>query len=226
MNWGRLLGGAGSGAMAGGSIGGPWGAAIGGGLGLINGFLNNPEDAAEKATKRGWQESQNYQKPFWQQGMDQYGDLNQARKNLMNPAELQNQWSQSYETSPYAKRMLEMNSQQGQEAASSMGLGGSSGAIANIQQGAGDIMQKDRQQYMNDLMQKYMQGIGLGKNMYGVGAQAGANLGKEAYGHGENMANIGYAREAAPGEMLGQGAGMLYDASQKNPDMFNFNNYN
>jgi hypothetical protein len=137
MDWGSAIGGAGSGALAGGSIGGPWGAAIGGGLGLINSFLNNPHEAAKKAANQGWKEAQNYQRPFWQQGLDQYGDLNQARQNLMDPTKLQSQWANSYETSPYAKRMLDMNSQQGQEAASAMGLGGSSAAISNVQQGAG-----------------------------------------------------------------------------------------
>lgn len=228
MNWGRTLGGAGSGAMTGASIGSVIpgigtgiGAAIGGGLGLLNSFLNNPEDAAKKGVNQGWQEAQNYQRPFWQQGQDQYGALNQARQDLMDPTKLQNQWAQSYETSPYAKRMLEMNNQQGQEAAAAMGLGGSSAAISNVQQGAGDIVSKDRQQYMNDLMQKYMSGIGIGQDIYGKGAQAGANLGQQAYGHGENLANIGYASESAPGEALGQGAAMLYNANKK-PPTYNF----
>ena len=232
MGWGNAIGGAGSGALTGASIGSAVpgigtgiGAAVGGGIGLINSFLNNAHDEAEKAAKRGWQEAQNYQKPYWQQGQDQHGDLNQARQNLMDPTKLQNEWSNNYETSPYAKRMLEMNNQQGQEAAASMGLNGSSAGVANIQQGAGDIMQKDRQQYMDDLMKKYMAGIGIGQDIYGKGATAGTNLGQQAYGQGENMANIGYGRAAAPGEALGQGAA-LFAKSQEKPPTYNFNSYN
>jgi len=226
MDWGSAIGGAGSGALAGGSIGGPWGAAIGGGVGLLNSFLNNPYKGAKKGINKGWEEAQKYQRPFWQNGMDQYGRLNDATGKLLDPAKLQDEWSTNYETSPFAKRMLEMNSQQGQEAASAMGLGGSSAAVSNIQQGAGDIVSRDREQYMKDLMQKYMTGIGLGQSMYGTGAAAGQNLGNQAYQQGENTANINYAQEAAPGEALGQGAGMLYDAYQNNPDLFKFNKYN
>lgn len=226
MDWGNAVGGAAGGAAAGTAIMPGWGTAIGGGLGLLNSFLNNPYKDAQRGINKGWQEAQNYQRPFWQQGMDQYGRLNEATGNLLDPTKLQNDWASSYETSPMAKRMLEMNNQQGQEAAASMGLGGSSAAINNIQQGAGDIVSKDRQQYMNDLMQKYMAGIGLGQSMYGTGASAGQNLGNQAYQQGENTANINYAREAAPGAALGQGAGMLYDASKDNPDFFKFNKYN
>lgn len=226
MDWGNAIGGAGSGALAGGSIGGPWGAAIGGGLGLINSFLNNPHKGAQEGINQGWDQSRKYQEPFWQGGVDQYGRLNTATGKLLDPASLQDEWSKNYETSPYAKRMLEMNSQQGQEAASAMGLGGSSASVSNIQQGAGDIVSRDRQQYMNDLMQKYMAGIGLGQGLYNTGANAGHNLGNQAYQHGVDTANINYARESAPGQALGQGAGMLYNATVDKPDLFNFNKYN
>lgn len=215
MDWGSAIGSAGSGAMAGGSIGGPWGAAIGGGVGLLNSFLNNPHKGAESGLNQGWKEAQKYQSPFWQHGMDQYDPLNQARQNLMDPSKLQGEWASSYETSPYAKRMLENNMQQGQEAASAMGLNGSSAATGNIQQGAGDIVSRDRQQYMDDMMKKYMAGIGLGQDIYGKGASAGQNLGNQAYGHGENMAQLNYDKAAAPGEALGQGAGMLFNSLQK-----------
>lgn len=224
MNLGNMFGGAGSGALAGGSIGGPWGAAIGGGLGLINSFLNDPYSNAEKGINRGFQNAQRYQEPFFNNGLAQYNRLNQATNSLLNPAQLENEWSNSYQSSPYAQHLLDLNNQQGQEAAASMGLGGSSAAINNIQQGASNIVNADRQQYLNDLMQKYMQGIGLGQNLYGVGAQAGTNLGQQAYGHGENLANLGYARAAAPGEALGQGAGMLFRS--QNPPTFNFNGNN
>ncbi len=226
MDWGSAVGGTASGAATGGAIGGPWGAAIGGGVGLLNSFLNNPHKSAQKGINQGWDEAQKYQRPFWQNGMDQYGRLNDATGKLLDPTKLQDEWSSNYETSPFAKRMLEMNNQSGQEAASAMGLSGSSAGVSNIQQGAGDIVSRDRQQYMNDLMQKYMAGIGLGQSMYGTGAAAGQNLGNQAYQHGENTANINYAKEAAPGEAMGQGAGMLYDASKDNPDFFKFNKYN
>ncbi len=205
LNWGGGLGGAAQGAAVGSSFG-PWGTAIGAGVGGLTGLFNDPYGDAGGEEKKGWDQSQGYQRPYWQHGEDQYNDLNQGRKDLMNPQELQNKWSSSYENSPYAKQMLEMNRQSGIDAASSMGLGGSSAALSNIQAGAGNIVQKDRQQYMDDLMKKYMTGIGLGKDIYGIGANTGANLGQGAMIHGENQAQIAYGRGAAPGEQIGQAA--------------------
>lgn len=181
---------------------------------MISSFLH-PEDAyrkAEQASQQGWQQAQDYQKPYWQGGLDQYGRLNQATGDLLDPASLQNKWAQSYETSPWAQRQLAGNLNQGQEAASSMGLSGSSAAINNIQTGAGNIQAQDRQAYMNDLMQKYMAGIGLGSSLYGTGAQAGANLGGQAMQQGENMAGLEFNRQRAPGQLLGQvgGAALNY----------------
>ncbi len=193
-NWRGGLGGAASGAATGASVGGWPGAAVGGLVGGAAGLFNDPYGDASHAENKGWNDAKHYQEPYWQHGNDQYDDLNQGRKDLMDPQTLQNKWSTSYETSPYAQRMLQMNNQQGQEAAASMGLGGSSAGVANIQQGAGDIMQKDRQQYMDDMMKKYMAGIGLGENLYGHGAQAGANLGGQAMTHGENQAGAAYGR--------------------------------
>lgn len=219
LNFGRSLAGAGSGALAGAGFGPP-GIAIGGGLGLLNSFFD-PYGEAQKQSQQGFNEARGYEQPFITQGQEQYGALNQARQDLMDPAALQNKWAQGYETSPYAQQMLNMNRDQGLDAAGSMGLMGSSAALGNIQQGAGNIMQQDRQQYLQDLMQKYMSGIGLGQNMYGVGANMAGTLGGQAVHQGENMANLGYAQQAAPGQQLGQAAGMMADMYKPQPS-FNF----
>lgn len=170
----------------------------------------HPEEAyqnAEKPINQGWDEAKGYQTPFWQHGQDQYGRLNDAAGKLSDPAALQNEWSKNYETSPYAQQLLKQNQASGMDAASSMGLSGSSAALGNIQQGAGNIVQQDRQQYMNDLMQKYMAGIGLGTSLYNTGAEAGKNLGQQATQHGQDIAGLEYGRTAAPGKLYGQIAG-------------------
>ena len=175
----------------------------------IQSFLH-PEEAykaAEKPLNRGYEESKGYLQPFQQHGLDQYGRLNDATGDLLHPENLTNKWSQGYETSPYAKQMLSANLNQGNEAASSMGLSGSSAALGNIQQGAGNIMARDRREYLNDLMEKYMAGIGLGQNLYGVGANAGNALATNANQHGENLAGLKYGEQAAPGKLFGQAAG-------------------
>lgn len=171
---------------------------------MISSFFDPGEawSRAGKAENEGWDQAQGYQKPFWQQGQDQYGRLNDAAGKLSDPAALQNEWSKNYETSPYAQQLLKQNQASGLDAASSMGLNGSSAALGNIQQGAGNIVQQDRQQYMNDLMQKYMAGIGLGTNLYNTGAQAGANLGQQSMTHGENQAGLQFGRYSAPGKLF------------------------
>lgn len=176
---------------------------------MISSFFH-PEDAyskAEDAAKEGYNKGQGYQEPFRQGGVDQYGRLNDAAGKLSDPAALQNEWSKNYETSPYAQQLLKQNQSSGMDAASSMGLMGSSAALGNIQQGAGNIVSQDRQQYMDDLMKKYMSGIGLGENLYGVGANAAGQMGNRSMQQGENMAGLEYGKAAAPGKLFGQLAG-------------------
>jgi len=178
-------------------------------MNMLWSFLH-PEDAydkAEEAANKGYNEAQGYQRPFWQQGQDQYGRLNQAENDLLDPAALQDKWSKGYDTSDFARRLLAQNQTQGLGAASSMGLMGSSAAIGDIQQGAGNIVSKDREQYMKDLMEKYLHGIGIGQNIYGIGANAGADMGGRAMEHGRDTAGLEYGKQAAPGELFGKVAG-------------------
>jgi len=175
----------------------------------------HPEDAykkAEEAANKGYGESQGYERPFMQNGLDQYGGLNDATKQLMDPAALQSKWASGYENSPYAKQMLAQNQASGMDAASQMGLTGSSAALGNIQQGAGNIVQKDRQQYLDDLMKKYMTGIGLGTHMYETGATAGNQMAGRAMQHGNDVAGLKYGAAAAPGKLFGQVAGTVLNA--------------
>lgn len=174
------------------------------GYNMLDSFLH-PEDAykaAEDKSQEGYNRAKKYQEPYWQGGVDQYGKLNTATDKLLDPAALENEWASGYETSPYAKQQLARNQTSGLEGASSMGLMGSSAAINNIQQGAGNIMAKDRQQYMDDLMKKYMEGIGLGKDLYSTGASTGQNLGNQSMQEGEDQASLAYGEKAAPGKLF------------------------
>ena len=139
----------------------------------------------------------------------------------MNPEQLESKWASSYNTSPYAQRMIDINNQQGQEAASSMGLNGSSAALNNIQQGAGDITARDRKQYLDDLMQKYMVGIGLGQNLYGIGANSAQSMGQNEINRGRDLSGLEYNKDAAPSAMmnnlLGQGITAGFNKLGGNP---------
>jgi len=179
----------------------------------IHSFLH-PEEAYEKAAeeyRRQYEEarkqSQGYIDPYNQHGLDQYGTLNKGIESLMNPEQLMGRFASSYETSPYAKRMLEMNKGAGLDAASSMGLNGSSAALGNIQQGAGDIVSKEREQYLKMMMAQYLEGLGLSQNMYNTGANLAGNYAGNLLGqgneYGQGMANMAYNQQAAPGQLFG-----------------------
>lgn len=171
---------------------------------MISSFFS-PEKGYEKAGdewRKAWEESQGYQRPYWQQGLDQYGKLTGAQGELLDPTGLLDKWISKYSMSPYAKQMQAEAQEKGLGAASSMGLTGSSAALSNIQKGASEIMNKDRQQFLNDLMQKYLAGIGIGQNIYGIGAQTGRSLGEQGMQYGRGAAEMAYGAENAPGNLL------------------------
>ena len=170
----------------------------------------HPEDAykkAEEANQKGYDESKAIRQPWINQGQEAGGDLMAMLKKFMNPGQLENEWSQGYETSPYAKQLQSQAQSGGMDAASAMGLGGSSAALNNIQQTSGNIMQGDRQNYMNDLMQKYMQAMGIGQNMYGTGAGMAGQGAQGAQQFGQDQSGLEYNKNAAQGNMFGNMVG-------------------
>lgn len=169
--------------------------------------------SAEAPINQGYEEAKGYLDPYFQHGNEQYSYLNDAASQLMNPADLENKWASSFELSPFAQRLLQINKEQGLEDASSMGLMGSSAALSNIQRGAGDIVASQRRQYMQDLMDKFLKGIGLRGDIYSQGLGAGTNLANLASNRAENLANLEYGRVNAPGmlyeKLLGTAIPML-----------------
>jgi hypothetical protein len=164
------------------------------------------------------QDANNTLNPYNQNGMNQYGRLNNQANELGDPQALENKWASGYSESPYAQQMTKEATAGGLDAASSMGLMGSSAALSNIQKSAGNIMQSDRQAYMDDLMKKYMASVGIGKNLYGVGANAAGgmsandmNMGTNAMNMGQTMGGLKYGETNAPGEMFGKLAGGAAD---------------
>lgn len=127
-------------------------------------------DQAQAVKDKYFQQSQGTRQPYIDRGEKGGKALEDMLNKLTNPAALQDEWSKNYQTSDYAKQLQEQSQTSGIDAASAMGLGGSSAALTNIQKGSGDIVAKDRQNYMNDLMQKYMTAMGIGSSLYGTGA--------------------------------------------------------
>jgi len=187
------------------------GAALGG-LGFlpfgknIQSFLHPEEGykSAEEQMQKFFEQAQGFNQPFINNGQNQYDRLNNQANELNDPAALEAKWASGYTESPYAKQLTDEATSSGKNAASSMGLVGSSAALNNIQHSAGNIMQSDRQSYLNDLMQKYMTSIGIGENLYGVGANAANANSQNAMKQGENMAGLKYGEVNSPGDVFGK----------------------
>lgn len=179
-------------------------------MGMLDSFFS-PGKAYKKAGKqleKYYNQGQGYLQPYNQQGQQQFQRLMDQAGALNDPAALQAKWASGYEMSPQAKQLQQKATTSGLDAASSMGLMGSSSALNNIQNSAGEIMQGDRQNYMNDLMQKYLASIGIGQNLYGTGANAAGAMSQNAMNQGQNMAAVKYGQQSAPGEMFGKLLGM------------------
>lgn len=165
----------------------------------------NPGRGYEKGQEqldKYYQQGQGYQQPYNQNGQGQYGNLNEYIQNLMNPEALQSKWAEGYSESPAAKQAEQLAQEHGLNAASSMGLTGSNTALNAIQQGTSQIGLNDRQNYLDNLMQKYMAGAGLSQGIYNTGAQVGGQMGQNAMNMGQNSANMAYGKQNAGTDMF------------------------
>lgn len=176
----------------------------------------HPEKAYEKAQEeldKYYQEGQSYLKPYSEYGQRAYGDISSAMKSLLDPTRLQAKWTQSYEESPSAKQAEALAQQHGLDAASGLGLMGSSSALDAIQSGTSNIALNDRQNYLSDLMNKYLAGAGIGQNIYSAGAGAANTMGQNAMSMGQSTAQTAYGQQSAPGSLfgnlLGTGLGLV-----------------
>lgn len=181
---------------------------------MMGSFLN-PDEAYKKAgetSERYYNQAQGQLQPYANQGQQAYGGLNTAMQALLNPAQLQDEWASGYETSPYAKLNMELAQNQGLDAASSMGLMGSSPALKAIQAGTSQIGMADRDRYLDSLMQKYMAGADMAQNIYGQGANFASQMGQNTMSQGQNRGQTAYGQAAAPGAVAGNLLGMLIAA--------------
>lgn len=170
----------------------------------LTSFLH-PERGYEKAQdelNKYYEQGQHYLEPYNQHGLDIFGKYSSAMDKLLNPAALHDEWSKNYRESDLAKQNEAMATQRGLEAASSMGLLGSSPAISAIQSGTAGIVARDRQQYLDDLLKKYLSGIGIGQDIYSKGANTATSLSNNAINMGNNSAQLEYGKQNAPGNLF------------------------
>ncbi len=165
--------------------------------------------AGQEQLDKYYNQAQGYQQPYNQAGQGQAGNLQNAINALMDPQALQDKWSKGYQTSEAAKNSMGMAQEHGLDAASSMGLMGSQPALGAIQAGTSAIGAEDKQKYLDDLMQKYMQGAGLSQGMYNTGAGAAGQQGQNAMNQGQNSAQMAYGQQNAGGNTFGNIAGAI-----------------
>src|SRR5690348_17225257 len=123
-------------------------------------------DAAQQQMQQYYNQAQQFQQPYNQGGQFARPYLQNALQQLSNPAALQDQWSKGYNESEAAKQAEQTAMSRGLNAAQAMGLNGSSTALSGLQAGATNIVNQDKQNYLNDLMQKYLASIGVGQGLY------------------------------------------------------------
>jgi hypothetical protein len=172
----------------------------------LSSFLH-PEksfESAQKEREKYYNQGQGYLDPYNQHGQETYGKYSGAMDKLLNPAALQDEWNKNYKESDFAKQNEAMASQSGLNTAQQMGLGGSAPALQAIQSGTAGIVAKDRQQYLDDLMQKYMTGIGIGQDIYGKGANAAGQMSQNANTMGQDSSQLEFNKKNAQGDLFGK----------------------
>lgn len=172
---------------------------------------------AQQEMNNYYQQGQNALSPYMQQGQQAFEPMMNAMQSLLNPADLYNQWASGYETSPYAQDLMGRATSEGLDAASSMGLLGSTPALQALQAGRTQIFNQDRNNYLDNLMQKYMTGAQMAQNLYGSGQNAANQFGQNAMNMGQNSASLTYGANSAGGNMMGGLLGMALGGALGGP---------
>jgi len=159
-----------------------------------------------------YKQGQQYLEPYAQQGQDAYQNLNSVMQNLLNPSQFDDQLMQDYETSDFARQQQEEAQNLGLDAASSMGLMGSTPALQGIQRGTAQIGAEDRYRALDRLIQQYMQGANTAQNIYQTGAQTAGAMSGNAMNQGQNAAQLKYGEYGAGVEQQMQLLGTLLGA--------------
>src|SRR5580692_10819243 len=119
-------------------------------MGWLSSFLH-PERGYKKGQEqldKYYQQGQEYLQPYNQNGQEAYGHLSGALENLLNPSQLYDQWLGDYQQSEASKMAQERAMHQGNRAASSMGIAGSTPALQAIQAGTNEIGAQDQERFI------------------------------------------------------------------------------
>jgi hypothetical protein len=166
-------------------------------------------DAGQGQLNNYYNTSQGRLQPYNDVGKTNIPNLQSYIDTLMHPEKLSDEWNKNYKESEAAKQAEKFATEHGVNAASSLGLGGSNTALNAIQSGTAQIGEQDRQKYLDDLWEKYKTGAGLTQGAINTGAGAATNQANNDMNMGTNSAGLQFGKTNAPGQMFGQGAGMI-----------------
>lgn len=171
-------------------------------MSFLSSIFGGGDSSAQSDLTNYYNQGKSYLSPYATAGNTILPQLTGAASALLNPEQLETNWINSYQESPYAKQLSGITSQAGMDTASSMGLLGSNSALGAITQSTGDIVSKDRQNYLNDLMTKYLGGVNALRSVYSGGENAANALGNLSQTMGENSADLAYNAANGPGDLL------------------------
>lgn len=140
---------------------------LGGLIGSSQGF-----DAASKALGQGWEQAQQYQKPFWETGVNALPQYNKWLQGMQNPSDYLNNLMGQYQQSPWAKFQTQQGIRAANNAGSASGLIGSTPLAQSTADYARNISSQDQNNWLQNVL-----GI---NNLYGQGQFNLANIGQNS----------------------------------------------
>jgi hypothetical protein len=140
-------------------------------------FGKNPADAASAYTGQIPGAVSPYLNPYFEAGKGAIPSLQEQYKQLLSdPGGFMNKLAGSYKESPGLQHNIAQAMQAGGHAAAAGGMAGSPQHEQQNMEAATDISSKDYNQYMQNMLGLYGQGLSGQQGMAGMGQQAGQSM--------------------------------------------------
>ena len=138
------------------------------------------------------------------------GQLSQL---LSNPGQLLQQFGQGFQQSPGYQFNVNQATGAANRAAAAGGMAGSPNEQFQLAQQVSGLANQDYNDYLNHVLGLYQQGLGVGQNMFGVGANAANQLSTGLQNNLNNQAQLGinqqnYTNSAQQNAVGGIGSGV------------------
>ncbi len=137
----------------------------------------NPADSANQYISQIGNQTHQYYDPYFNAGTGALPSLQEQYKKLLgDPGAFMNQMGQSYKESPGLKNQIAQAMQGSGHAAAAGGMAGSPQHEQENMQLSSDIASKDYNNWMNNALGLYNQGLSGQQGMAGMGQKAGGDM--------------------------------------------------